>query len=173
MLIDITLLLILVYAFYRGFSKGLIHSIFSMLGWLLGIALACKLTTALAPQVSTWLHTRENWVPMLTFLLILAAVVVLVWLLGKAVEKIFDLTHLGIFNKVAGAVLSVAVFYFIFAQVLVMMHTTHIMPASAEHQSKLYTAVSGSAPVMMEGVSFALPFARNFYSELKDYLQHV
>ena len=168
MVIDILLLFIVGYGIYRGFSKGLIHSLFSMIGWLLGIILAFKLCAVLAPKMSEWFHSKGEWILPFTFICILLGVILIVFLIGKAVEKIFNLTQLGIVNKIAGAVLSSAVMFFVFCEITGVLNEFHALPESAKQQSKLYPMVEKLQPVMMDGVTTVLPFAKTFITELKD-----
>lgn len=168
MVIDILLLAIVVYGIYRGWTKGLIHSVFSMVGWLLGIILAFKFCTLLAPKVGEWFNSKAEWVPMVTFIFIMVCVIVVVLFIGKAVEKIFDITHLSIVNKIAGAVLSCAVLFFVFCEVVGAMNQGNMISESVKQQSKLYFVVEKVQPVMIDGVSTVLPFAKTFMIEMKD-----
>src|SRR5947207_12924957 len=105
MLIDLVFVALLVLAVIKGYTKGFIIAIFSLLALIIGVAAAMKCSAAVATWLSSSLHAGTRWLPVLAFLLVFLIVVLLVRLGAKAVEKMVELAMLGCVNRLAGIVL--------------------------------------------------------------------
>src|SRR5690606_16710973 len=101
-IIGITLILLF---FIRGYMKGLIVAIFSLLAILLGIICSLKLSGILA----TWFYEKgyitSGWGQLISYIIIFTTVFLLVRLVAKAVESVTRAVALGWLNKIIGGVL--------------------------------------------------------------------
>jgi len=102
--IDIVLLLVLLVGAWRGFTKGLVLSVASLVGLVGGIWAASHFSSLVADTMATQVSWSGNTIHMAalatTFLLVVAGV----HLLAKLLEKTLELVALGLVNKLAGAV---------------------------------------------------------------------
>jgi len=101
--IDIVLLLVLLVGAWRGFTKGLILSVASLVGLVGGIWAASHFSSLVADALSTQISWSENTIHMTALALTFLIVVVAVHLLAKLLEKTLELVALGLVNKLAGA----------------------------------------------------------------------
>lgn len=98
--LDIIIALWLVYAMYHGFKKGLIITLTSLIGLALGIYGAIKFAWIIDDFM------KEKWdlqIAVLSFCLTFLIILIVVHLIGKAIEKAVNILAMGIFNKIAGA----------------------------------------------------------------------
>ena len=87
MLIDIIFLFIIVAALIKGYSKGLIVAVFSFAALIIGLAAALKLSSVVASWLQTSTSISGYWLPFLSFALVMIAVIFIVKLGAKFVEK--------------------------------------------------------------------------------------
>ncbi len=99
-IIDIIFLIPLVWFAYKGFVNGLAIELASLLALLLGIYLSYKFSVFVGDKIGL----NGKYASILAFVITFIAVVVLVHLLGKIVDKAFSLVSLGAINKIAGVI---------------------------------------------------------------------
>lgn len=106
--IDIALLLILLVGAWRGFVKGLVLSIASLVGLVGGIWAAQHVSHLTAAQLAPHVTWSEQTLGMASLALTFLGVVVAVHLLAKLLERLLDMVALGLANKLGGAAFGVA-----------------------------------------------------------------
>ena len=102
--IDIIIVILLVPAIYKGITNGLIRQASGIIGILLGIFLTREFSDLVATYLHNWIHADESIVRILSFALIMIAVLFGVNLIGKLVEKIFQFVMMGWLNRLLGIV---------------------------------------------------------------------
>lgn len=101
--LDIILAIILVIAAVGGLRSGLISQAFGIAGLLLGIWLGYRFSARLA----VWFDMAAGWANFVSFIVILVAVILVSWLVGSLVRKVFRMTGFGILDNIGGLILGV------------------------------------------------------------------
>lgn len=99
---DILIFIIVVFAAFRGFRKGLIIEVASLLALLLGIYGAIHLSDFVASFLGENWQIDSNYLPMLSFVVTFFIIIFAVFLLGKMLEGFINLIALGLVNKLLG-----------------------------------------------------------------------
>ena len=120
--IDIVLLLLLLIGAWRGFTKGLILSIASLVGLVGGIWAAAHFSSLVAKALSEQFSWSASAIHMTALALTFLGVVVGVHLLAKLLEKTIEMVALGFFNKIAGAVFGMVKIGLVLSFVLAMLN---------------------------------------------------
>lgn len=97
--VDIVVVIALVYSMYHGFTKGLIISLASLVGLVLGVWGAVKFSGITAS------YLNDHWqiqIPLLAFALTFCLILFGTYFLGKLIEKVVDILALGFLNKIGG-----------------------------------------------------------------------
>lgn len=171
MLLDILAVVAVGFGFYRGFTKGLIVTLFSMVAWLIGLVAALRLTAAGSSAMRDALDSTSPWIPIVTFVMIFLAVVVLVILFAKLVDKIITVAQLGLWNKIAGGLVEGALFLLIVSIVYWMLQNGGVITPETRADSKLYAVVSPVAPGFFTWVGNTVPALDNLLDNLKPYFR--
>lgn len=100
--IDIIFLVPIAWGAYKGFKKGLIIEVFSLLALILGIFCAIYFPEFAQQLIETNFQMEAQWVPILAFVSTFIAVVILVNIVGGLLTKVVDVLALGFFNKLGG-----------------------------------------------------------------------
>ena len=121
---DVVLLLVLLIGAWRGFAKGLLLSVASLVGLVGGIWAASHFSHLVAEHLSKHVSWSVNTLHMASLALTFLLVVVGVHLLAKLLEKVLDLVALGFVNKLAGAVFGLLKVALILSFVMLLLNQT-------------------------------------------------
>ena len=106
--LDLVLALPLLLAAWRGFRKGLVIEIATLVGLIAGLFAGYHGADRVADVLSKSWDLNPATLHGIGFLIAFLAVLVAVYLLGKALEKAVDVVALGLVNKGLGAVFGLA-----------------------------------------------------------------
>ena len=98
-MLDIIFAIVMVIALFKGYKKGLVIAIFSLIALIVGIAVAVKLSAAVASYFQPQGSGSSKWIVLLCFVVLFLAAVLIVHMTGKLIEKTFEIAFLGWANK--------------------------------------------------------------------------
>src|ERR1043165_8655668 len=141
MWIDIILLIVALFALWKGWQKGFIISIFTSLAWILGIIGALKLSTVAAVLFRDKLGWDSHYAPIVSFILIFIVIAFIVYLIGKSLEKVIEVIQLGFINRILGALLRLFIMLFIFSMFIWLINQAGLISPETKAQSKTFDAL--------------------------------
>ncbi|MFM7222693.1 MAG: CvpA family protein [Bacteroidota bacterium] len=121
MTIDIILLVIAVWAIYRGWSKGLVMSVFELLSYAVALFLALKCSGMVEEELKKQMNDDSSWLSLIAFLLTLLLGIIGVQFVGKIIEKSLEVIFLGTANKIMGVVVNLVLWVSLYAAVLAFL----------------------------------------------------
>lgn len=101
-ILDIFLLLPLGYGAWRGFRKGLIIEIFTLLAIIVGIYMAVHFSDLVSNKINDNAGEVYSATPAIAFTLTFLAVGALIYFGGVALEKVIKVVNLSIANRMLG-----------------------------------------------------------------------
>ena len=101
--IDIAILVIAIWLAYKGFSKGFVTELASLVALILGIYGAIHFSVLLNDTVAS-IGISERFVPILSFALTFILILLVVHLIAKIITKLIDALSLSFLNKLGGAI---------------------------------------------------------------------
>ena len=173
MALDIIGITLLIVFFIRGYMKGLIVAAFSVLAVLLGLICALKLSEVLADRLKDEGLVNSGWAPLISYLVLFTGVMLLVRLIGKALESTMQAVMLGFVNKLAGGALYTFVTAVAWSILLWIGSRMALLEQKTIDASKTYAHFEPIAPWTFSKAGSVLPFARNVFSELALYFEEV
>ena len=105
-LLDILVLVPLAYAAWRGFKKGFIMAVATLVALVAGLYAGFHGSEVIADKLHASFDWSESSVQIASFLLAFLAMVIAIHLLAKLIEKAVNLAALSPVNKIAGLVFS-------------------------------------------------------------------
>lgn len=100
---DLVVLIPLLFGMYKGFTKGLILSIATLVGLILGVWSGVKFSHITSELL---FDKFQIDIPLLAFAVTFLGVLILMYFVGKLLSKFIDILALGLFNKIGGALFS-------------------------------------------------------------------
>jgi len=170
MAIDIALVLVLCFGIYKGYSKGLIISIFAALAWILGVMVAMHFAAHGTSYLQKAFHSQSVYLSFLSFFVIFIVIVLVIYFVGKLLEKIIDVAQLGLINKISGAVLISAVYIFLFSTLLWVCNHAGLITPEMKLQSKTYNLVEPVSEEGIKGLSSIFPSLKSTYDDVENRL---
>ena len=102
--LDYILLIPLIYGLYRGFTKGLIIELASLLALTLGIYGALHFSSFTFEFLSNYLEIKTVYLQLASYGLTFLIIVMLISLTGKIVTMLIKLVALGFVNRMMGGI---------------------------------------------------------------------
>ncbi len=170
--IDIVLILICVYAVWKGWNKGLILSVFSILAWLVGLLFALQFSAHMATFVAQTIGIKNLYAPLIAFAGVFVITAVLTYLLGRLLEQVAVWAQLGLLNRLLSILLRAMVYIFVFSSLVWLVNQAGLL--SPEYKARSHTAqfLINFAQCGMEYIEKWLPALQRAKDELIEFFDH-
>ena len=160
----------LAWALFRGFQKGFIVKIASLIALIAGTFAGFHGSEGLALWLSQEVDWSDTSVQLTAFILTFILVVIGVHFIAKVIEKMVDLTALGVVNKLAGMALGAA-------QMILLLSTLTFaldgvfgprswLPENTADESLLYPHVETAIEWIIPEMNRSTP-----WDEIRDHVQ--
>lgn len=166
--IDIVIIIPLVWMAFKGFKRGLIIELASLVALIGGIYGAVKFSQYTEGFISENVEVSESYLPLIAFVLTLILIVFGVHLLAKLLTKTLKLMALGVPNRLAGALFGFTKAAFIVCGFLMIFQSLNpawqFVEQKTLNDSLLYE-------LMLDFGSIALPFITesSWYTEFQNF----
>ena len=97
----------LVFGAVLGYRKGLLIELIGIVAFVLAIIAGFKLMEVGMVYLDEYIEGFNELLPFLSFIIIFLAIIILINMLGKLLKKMIDMTILGGFDSIAGAIVGV------------------------------------------------------------------
>lgn len=173
MVLDVILCILCIIAFVRGWKKGLLWAICSLLAILIGIIISLKLSHALADFLFEKNILTGQYTLLLSFVILFLGSIFLFRVLIKFIENILDTFFLGWINNLLGGLLYSFFIVFLFSTFYWLADSGHLLKAELKSESRTYPFVAPIAPKTIEVTTHYLPFFKGLYGDIKNYSQKL
>jgi len=173
MIIDIVFFIILVLAVIKGYQRGLVVGLFSLVSVIIGLAAAVKLSAAVAGYIGETVKVSEEWLPVIAFAVVFIAVVILIRLGANAIENAIEVVMLGWLNKLAGILLYVTIYTLVFSVLLFYAEQMKLIQPATIEESVTYSYVQPWGPKVIDGLGSVVPFFKDMFDELSAFFGGV
>ena len=173
MFIDIVFLLLMLLACVKGYSKGMIVALFSVIGFIAGLAAAVKLSVYATQKLSGTFNTAGKWLPFISFLLVFLIVVMLVHLGGRLLQKSVEMLMLGWLNRIGGIVLYALLYSILLSILLFYAVQLKIISAETVVASRAYLYIQPLGPKVMDSLGSIIPVFKDMFTQLEVFFEKV
>jgi len=171
MIIDIAFIIVFILAIFKGLSKGLIIGIFSLLGFVIGLAAALKLSAVVAAYLHNSVIAATKWLPVLSFLLVFIGVILLVGLGARIIKKTIDFAMLGWLDRLGGMILYIIIYTIIFSVILFFAEKMLVLKPGVVNSSVVYKYVSPWGPKVINNLGNIIPFFKDMFVQLEGFFE--
>lgn len=173
MLLDLIFAFVMALAILKGYQRGLVVGLFSLVAVIIGLAAAIKLSAVVAGYIGSAVKVSDQWLPVISFTVVFLAVVLLIRLGANAIEKVIEVAMLGWLNKLAGIILYAAIYILIFSVLLFYAEQVKIIKAETIQHSITYTFVQPWGPKAINGVGAIVPVFKDMFGQLESFFDGV
>ncbi len=167
MIIDIIFVVLMGLAFFKGSSRGLIVAVFSLLGFIIGMAAALKLSNVVAAKISAGTGSSGPWLPFLSFLIVFVAVLFLVRLGAKFIEKTVKFAMLGWLNKLGGIIFYGLLYAMVMSVLLFFLVQMKLLSLATINSSYFYPYIKPLAPFVLDALGKIIPIFKDLFAQLQ------
>jgi membrane protein required for colicin V production len=160
-------------AIIRGWRKGLIRALFSVVCGLIGLAAAVKLSAVLAIHMKSDLHITSRWLPVIAFVLVFVLIIVMISWAGKLLDKLIKLILLEWLNKLGGILLFLLLYLSIYSIVLFYGTQTHFISKEAVKDSHFYSLIAPFGPSVIRFVTGFIPYGQDMFVTLEGFFDKI
>lgn len=152
--LDLVLGTTLIIGLFRGFWKGFVSEVASLLAVILGIYGAIHFSFFIGGYLAQTADWDKQTIQVVAFGLTLLGIMILVGLLGKIITKLLEASALGFVNRLFGGLFGALKWLLIVGAVLVFFARTHIslLSDTLKETSVLYKPVSEISNLVFSAV---------------------
>ena len=173
MIIDIIIAVALIIAIFKGYQQGLIVALFSVLAFIIGIAAAMKLSTVVAGYIGKAVEVSDQWLPVISFVVVFLIVVLLIHWGAKLIQKTVQLAMLGWVNRLGGVLLFCVLYILIFSVLIFYAEQVSLIKPETKDASVTYSYIQPWGPKVIDGIGKIIPFFKGMFQDLQEFFGNV
>jgi membrane protein required for colicin V production len=170
--IDILLIVPLGYAAWRGFKKGFIIEVFTLLALLVGLYAGIHFSDWTANLIKGNVDMEDSYLPVIAFTLTFLAVGAMVYFAGKMLEQMVRVVNLSPLNKILGVVFGLIKMVYTLSVVLILVETYDergdFLPEDQKEDSLLYAPIKVVAAATIPAIEESSIWLKNNFSVLDE-----
>ena len=166
--LDIIIAIILLLFGVKGFRKGLIIEVVTLLAFAVGIYGAMHFSDFTAEHLKEFMEINPKYLNTTAFVLTFILLVILVNIIGRMVTKLIQAMNLGFFNILGGALFGMAkgvLLCSIMVMVLNNFQLIGIVKPEVREQSKLYPYIEETVPYVYRGFDLVKGYVDDLQNE--------
>jgi membrane protein required for colicin V production len=154
--IDILIIIPVLWGFWRGFMKGMIMEVGTLVAFFLGVWGGMKFSDLIAGWIRDMSGSQSDYIPLIAFALVFVGILMLVFGVAKLIEKLMEKASLSVVNKIAGGIFGCFKFLLIISVLFFVIDAVEksvtVIPSAVKDNSLLYRPVASVAPVVIPGL---------------------
>ena len=172
-MIDTFFYIILVLAIIRGWRKGLILALFSLVCGLIGLAAAVKLSAVVATHMKSDLHMTTRWLPVIAFILVFILIIIIISWAGRLLDKLIKWVLLEWLNKLGGILLFLVLYLSVYSIILFYGTETQVISKHAANASHYYHLIAPFGPAVIRFITGFIPYGQDMFIALEGFFDKI
>ena len=154
--IDLIVIVVLLYAFLKGFSNGLVNELASFFGLLIGAIISYSFSDDLSKIIDDYVEIDEQILNILSFIILFISTSVLFTFAGKSLTKLIKYISLGTINRLLGGIFSSLKFLIIIVSISMVINyfsellDIEIIPSNQANKSTVYPILISIGDLLLE-----------------------
>ena len=173
MLLDIIFAVLIVFAVLKGYQRGLIIGLFSLVAVIIGLAAAMKLSVVIADYLGKAVNISDKWMPVVSFAVVFLLVILLIRLGAKLIEKTVEMAMMGWLNKIGGIILFAAIYITVFSVLVFYAEQLKLLQQDTIDKSVAYSFIQPWGPKAINGFGSIVPVFKDMFSTLEHFFEGV
>jgi membrane protein required for colicin V production len=173
MIIDIVFIIMLIMAVIKGWQRGLVIAVFSVIGLIVGIVAAMKLSALVAEWLKDSTSISAKWLPFISFAVVFIGAVLLIRLGANLLESTLEVALLGWANKLGGILLYIIIYTLAYSVLLFYAAQLKFINAESIQQSVTYAYIQPLGPWVVDGIGKLIPAFKDMFTELEAFFERI
>ena len=173
MLLDIIFAALIVFAVLKGYQRGLIIGLFSLVAVIIGLAAAMKLSVVMADYLGKAVNISNQWMPVISFAVVFLLVILLIRLGAKVIEKTVQMAMMGWLNRIGGIILFVVMYITVFSVLIFYAEQLKLLQPDTIDKSVTYSFIQPWGPKAINSFGSIVPLFKDMFSALEHFFEGV
>jgi len=173
MVIDVIFMILMVMAVIKGYQRGLIVAVFSLIAFVIGLAAAMKLSTMVAGYIGKAINISDRWLPVISFAVVFILVALLVRWGAGIVQRTVEIALLGWVNRIGGILFYAVLFVTVFSVILFYALQIKIMKPETINASVTWPFIQPWGPRAIDSFAVVIPFFKDMFGQLESFFGNI
>ena len=173
LILDILILIAFIMAAIKGYQRGLIVAVFSIIAFIVGLAAAIKLSAVVADYIGKATSISQQWLPVISFAIVFIIVILLVRWTAALIQKSVEFAMMGWINKLGGILFYICIYILIYSVVLFYADQIELIKPEWKNNSVTYSYIEPVGPAVMNYIGKILPFFKDMFASLEHFFGDV
>jgi membrane protein required for colicin V production len=160
-------------AVIKGWQRGLVIAVFSVIGLIVGIVAAMKLSALVAEWLKDSTSISAKWLPFISFAVVFIGAVLLIRLGANLLESTLEVALLGWANKLGGILLYIIIYTLAYSVLLFYAAQLKFINAESIQQSVTYAYIQPLGPWVVDGIGKLIPAFKDMFTELEAFFERI
>ena len=163
----------MILAVIRGYQRGLIVAVFSLIAFIIGLAAAMKLSTVVAGYIGEAVKISDKWLPVISFLVVFLLVALLVRWGANVLQRTVEIAMLGWVNRLGGIIFYAALFITAFSVILFYAMQLKLLKPATISTSETWSFIQPWGPRAINGFAAVIPFFKDMFGQLESFFGNI
>ncbi len=136
--VDIIISVLLGYGLVKGFENGLIKEVIGIIALISGLYIAINFSFFFESKINQFFEIQQQFIPIITFVLLFFATVIVFKLFGHILYMIFEFLALGFMSKLLGSLFGVLKMVVILSFLITMAKNYDLINKKTKKESMLF-----------------------------------
>ena len=174
MIIDIICLIICLYGFWVGYSRGIIQTVLSVMSFLFGAMAAAKFSPTVSEMLQGWFPESPKSVMFLSALVLTFVLTLILFrMIASSMESILESANINFINQFMGGAVSMLVFAFAFSLLLKFSDNSRLIDEKTKDESLTFTVLQPFPEYAWEVGQAVWPVFQEFYQHALDVMDAI
>jgi len=173
MIFDFVVAALLIYGFYRGYSKGFIKSVASFISVFIGAIFALNFSYVAATYLEQWFNLSPKVMPLISFIAVFVLVLFLINIITNLLDKILNKLMLGFVNKLGGGITYAFLFAFLISTVFWFIDKAGFLADQMKLDSLTWDWIAPISPATIATLGEWIPGLDNIFQSFEEFFDGV
>lgn len=177
MFLDILFLILLIYTTIKGYKKGAIFNLVSILSYFIAIVAALAFSSTVAKLLLQYVRPDNvllmQVLPLLSYCLVFFIAIYAIRFLAAFVKRLVRTVGVGFLDKILGALINILKVCVGISVLYWYSQKLNLLNPGVTENSISYNILKNWAPVIIDSIQVLLPFLKSMFADLKAYFESL
>ena len=173
MIIDVICLVIALYGFWVGYSRGIIKTVLTAASLLFGFMAAAKFSPTVSSMLQDWFNGPKSVMFLAAVVLTFLLTLILFRFIANAMENMLESININFINQFMGGVVSALLFSFVYSLLVAFADNSRLIDEQTKDDSITYEALKPLPGYAWDAGQAVWPVFKEFYNYALDMMDAI
>jgi len=174
MIIDAICLVVALYGFWVGYSRGIIKTVLTAVSILFGFMAAAKFSPTVSTMLLEWFPDASGALTLpAAFVLTFIATLALFRLIANGLENVLEAVNINFINQILGGGISMLFFVFLYSLLVSFASNSRMINDETKEKSITYRILEPMPSKAWESAQSVWPVFQEFYQQALDIMDQI